>query len=227
MAEILAPDVDRLPWLTDDKAPRQKTSRLWLGLLVILGAMAIAAISFWYGQTLTVPADEEVPSALPQTVPLPAPATPAPIERATHEAEPAPMPDVARGPAPAPVVLRMQRDVRPVVQSEPRPVRVVHSPERRAHRFRHREDGPREERAQLLEPVGFIVGVGQDGSRRDVRQPAPRQGRLVEAGQGFSGDEEASGRRHRHSVAAERARFITGSRSEPLHRLIPKCFASG
>jgi len=128
MAEILAPDVERLPWLADDKVPRQQASRLWLVLLVILGAMAIAAISFWYGQTLTAPAERDVASALPHTVPLPPPTTPAPIERATHEAEPVPMPDVPRGPSPAPVVLRMQRDVRPAMQSDPRPVRAVARP---------------------------------------------------------------------------------------------------
>ena len=164
--------------------------------------MAIAAVSFWYGQTLTVPADEEVPSALPQTVPLPAPATPAPIERATHEAEPAPMPDVARGPAPAPVVLRMQRDVRPVVQSEPRPVRVVPRPSVAPTASVTVKPAPEKKLLSFSNPWGFIDGVRKDGSHRDVRQPASGQGRLVEAGQGFSGDEEASGRRHRHSLAA-------------------------
>jgi hypothetical protein len=128
MADIVVPDVDRLPWLTDGKAPGRKTSRFWLVLMTLLGAAAIAAVSFWYGRTLTVPANDDVGSAVRQTVSLPAPVTPAPIERATHVAEPDPMPNVARGPAPGPVVLRMQRDIRPVVQTEPRPIGTVARP---------------------------------------------------------------------------------------------------
>lgn len=128
MAEILAPDVDRLPWLTDDKAPRQKSSRLWLVLLGLLVVAVIVGGAFWYGRTFTIPADEDAAVSTPQTVPLPAPTTPAPIERATHEPEPVPMRDVASGPASAPVVLRMQRDVRPAIQTEPRPERIVARP---------------------------------------------------------------------------------------------------
>ena len=122
MAEVIARDADRLPWLTDERAPK-KASRSWWRLPLIVTAMAgIAVLSFWFGMTRplapefgpveTVP---EVTTALPEPTPQPA----------VEQPKIAPMPQVEPAPVPAPPVLRMQEEVRPAINTATSPKRVV------------------------------------------------------------------------------------------------------
>lgn len=121
MAHTFVPDVDRLPWLPDERVPR-RTGHWWklaLALLLIGGA---AVIGFRYGLVRTqagLPVGEaEAPSEVTAALPAPSAAEPRmPV------VEPAPMPQVDPAPVPAPVVLPQQRDVRMVAQRERRTAR--------------------------------------------------------------------------------------------------------
>jgi len=101
---------DRLPWLADEVAPPAKSRSLGFLLLVIAGALAIAAASYWIGRTSgTVPLAKPKASRPSTTIALPEarPAEPqVPLERV-----PEVRPDVAPTVAPEP-----QREV-----SIPRP----------------------------------------------------------------------------------------------------------
>lgn len=108
MAEILAPDVDRLPWLADERVPRKNKLRWWMLPAVLLLASVVFAISFWFGMMkaqFTPPAADaagEVTTALPVAVP----------PQSVPAVEPLPMPEVEPAPLPAPVVMRRQEEVR-------------------------------------------------------------------------------------------------------------------
>lgn len=129
MGDTFAPDVDRLPWLADDRAPPKRLSRWWSSALSALALAGVAMASFWIGLSQTRPSDETTVQSAPEAIRLPPPAAtvpmPAPIERATQEPQPVPMPEVEPAPMPAPVVVRMQEDVRPAIEPAPRPRRVV------------------------------------------------------------------------------------------------------
>ena len=81
MANTLAPDVDRLPWLSDERVPSKKRERWWLVPLALTFVGAVAALSFWLGSMglqLSPPAEDEASFAeVTTTLPLPAPANPA------------------------------------------------------------------------------------------------------------------------------------------------------
>ena len=125
MADTIARDADRLPWLTDEKTPRKPSGRLWTGPLLVVGMVAIAVFSFWFGMTRSwspqAPATEGQPEAV-TAIPLPEP-----TESVAPQPEIAPMRQVEPAPAPAPVVIRMQEDVRPSVNPAP-PLKRVESP---------------------------------------------------------------------------------------------------
>lgn len=116
MGDVFAPDVDRLPWLTDEHAPKKSGGRWWLTGLAVLAVAAIAALSFWFGMSRawdpTGPSQPrpEVTTALP----VPAPAAPV-----VPEVQPLPMPQVEPAPVQPPVVIRQQEEVRPAIGSTP------------------------------------------------------------------------------------------------------------
>jgi hypothetical protein len=130
MPHSIAPDGDRLPWLTDDRPPRKNRTMAWaLAALAFIAMAAIAALAYWlglnrYDALSPVPTERGVPKA---TAPLPEPAPVLPMDR---EVDLSLMPEVRQAPVPAPVVLRQQQDVRPALHSAPAPRRIVkRSPE--------------------------------------------------------------------------------------------------
>jgi hypothetical protein len=130
MPHTIAPDVDRLPWLTDDRPPRKNRTIAWaLAALALIAMAAVAALAYWFGLNRydalsRFPSERDVPKS---TAPLPEPVPVLPMDR---EVDLAPMPEVRQAPVPAPVVLRQQQDVRPALHSVPAPRRIVkRSPE--------------------------------------------------------------------------------------------------
>ena len=125
MGDVFAPDVDRLPWLTDEHSPKKSGGRWWLAGLALLAVAAIAAVSFWFGMNRTLAPTEtsqprpEVPTALP---------LPAPVEPVVPEVEPLPMPPVEPAPLQPPVVIRQQEDVPPAISSSPPARRTARKP---------------------------------------------------------------------------------------------------
>ena len=122
MAEtIYTPEIDRLPWLTDEKAPKKPPLPWWFVGLGLITIMAVAAVSFWFGMAQTQrPADlQPTQSQAEVTTALPAPAPVMPMP----EVEQAPMPQVEPAPEAAPVFIRQQEEVR--VAAAPR-ARTVH-----------------------------------------------------------------------------------------------------
>ena len=125
MGDVFAPDVDRLPWLTDEHAPKKSGGRWWLTGLALLAIAAIAAVSFWFGMnrtsdpTGTSQPRPEVTTALP---------VPAPAEPVVQEVVPAPMPQVDPAPVQPPVVIRQQEEVGPAISSTPPKRRMVRKP---------------------------------------------------------------------------------------------------
>ena len=112
MANTLTPDVDRLPWLTDERLPSKASRRWWLLPLTVVALVAIAGLSFWFGamrNQLSPIANQAGASSAEVTTALPAPVL---ADSGTANVEPAPMPDVAPVPLPAPVFVRQQQEVR-------------------------------------------------------------------------------------------------------------------
>jgi len=109
-----AADIERLPWLTDDKVPRGKSER-WL--LLGWGAVAtllVAGTSFWLGMNGAELPDWRriLPQGQPEaTVKLPEPAAVAPAP-APPQVQPV-MPQVEPVPEPAPVALPPKTEARP------------------------------------------------------------------------------------------------------------------
>jgi hypothetical protein len=125
MADTIARDADRLPWLTDEKTPRKPSGRLWTGPLLVVGMVAIALFSFWFGMTRSW--SPQAPATVGQPEAVTAIPLPEPTEPVAPQSEIAPMRQVEPAPAPAPVVIRMQEDVRPSVNPAP-PLKRVESP---------------------------------------------------------------------------------------------------
>ena len=112
MANTLAPDVDRLPWLSDERVPSKNRERWWLVPLALTFVGAVAVMSFWLGSMGTKsfnPADHTEASSAEVTTALP---VPAPSNPAIPIVQPAPMPEVAATPEAAPVFVRQQQEVR-------------------------------------------------------------------------------------------------------------------
>ena len=111
MANILTPDVDRLPWLTDERVTRKSRSGWWLVPLALIVIGGVAALSFWLGRTgprSTLTAAEEMATSEVTTA-LP---VPTPSETLVSDVRPTPMPEVQPAPQPAPVFVRQQQEVR-------------------------------------------------------------------------------------------------------------------
>ena len=110
MANTLAPDVDRLPWLSDERVPSKNRQRWWLVPFALTVVCAVAALSFWLGSMgpqLSPAAEDNASFAeVTTTLPLPAPANPT-----IPAVEPAPMPEIAPAPEPAPVFVRQRQEL--------------------------------------------------------------------------------------------------------------------
>ena len=125
MGDVFAPDVDRLPWLTDEHAPKKAGGRWWLTALAMLAVAAIAAVSFWFGMNRT---SDPIGTSQPRPEVTTALPVPAPVEPVVQQVEPAPMPQVEPAPVQPPVVIRQQEDVRPAISSTPPKRRMVSKP---------------------------------------------------------------------------------------------------
>jgi hypothetical protein len=125
MGDVFAPDVDRLPWLTDDHAPKKSGGRWWLTGLAMLAVAAIAALSFWFGMSRTSDWGGISQSRPEVTTTLPVPAPAAPV---VPEVKPLPMPQVEPAPVQPPVVIRQQEELRPAISSAPPARRIARKP---------------------------------------------------------------------------------------------------
>ena len=124
MADTIARDAERLPWLTDEKVQKRPSGRLWTFPLLVVGMVAIAVLSFWFGMTRSWSPETPVTESRPEAVSTPLPA-PQPVQPPRQAPGLSPMREVEPSPAPAPVVIRMQEDVRPTLDSEPALKRVA------------------------------------------------------------------------------------------------------
>ena len=122
MGDVLTPDVDRLPWLTDEHAPKRSGGRWWLTGFALLAVAAIAAVSFWFGMNRT---SDPIGTSQPRPEVTTALPVPAPVEPVVQAVEPAPMPQVEPAPVQPPVVIRQQEDVRPAISSTPPKRKIV------------------------------------------------------------------------------------------------------
>jgi hypothetical protein len=103
------PDVDRLPWLTDD-VRRPRRSANWVVPFLAASAVAIiAALSFWLGTSGWLRSQQNGPVRSQSRVELPSASSPS--APALPESEPA-MPQVEPAPMPRPVAMPEQKDVR-------------------------------------------------------------------------------------------------------------------
>jgi len=125
MPHTIAPDVDRLPWLTDDRPPRNKRLGTWIAASLALIAITVVAVAaYWFGAMSSQDtAPEQVKANRPKAaMPLPPAAPVLPMDR---DIELVPMPQVQPAPVPAPVVIQEQRDVRLAFHSAPPVHRAV------------------------------------------------------------------------------------------------------
>lgn len=105
-------DMDRLPWLTDERkpAPAKPRSMSWAAIVPwsLLAIVLVAGVSYWLGMRSMTERDtvaDSRPSVATATLPEP---TTEPVERV----EPAPMPEVRPVAEPAPVRIEPARTVR-------------------------------------------------------------------------------------------------------------------
>ena len=189
MVDTIAPELDRLPWLTDDRAPARRRSGKWLVIaLATLGMAGVAALAFWIGTashrgTRLVERRLGVPIETAPVIQQPAPAEPQ-----VEEVQPVPMPEVELSPAPAPVIFRQQQEVRSAIE----PIRERRSVRRSAPAARRSKPArseavaasskPAEEKNPLSfsNPLGFVGSVRADGPRRHLFEPPAGQKGLVE-----------------------------------------------
>jgi len=106
-------DMDRLPWLTDERKPSPKQTRKisWAAVVpwALLAILLVAGVSYWFGMQSAAEPDVFAESPQPRseaTATLPAPAPP--VERV----EPAPMHEVKPVADPAPVRIAPVKTVR-------------------------------------------------------------------------------------------------------------------
>jgi hypothetical protein len=126
MSQTIAPDVDRLPWLTDDHVRRPRRPSHFVPSFLAASAVAIiAALSYWLGMS-GLPGQERRPKTSSEArIEMPAAEAP-PVEAV----QPVPaMPQVEPSPVSREVALPVQRDVRienPAARRATRKVEAVH-----------------------------------------------------------------------------------------------------
>jgi len=127
MPHTIAPDVDRLPWLTDDHVRRPRRPNHFVTSFLAASAVAVvAALSYWLGMSGLLDQKRQT-IASEARIAVPAVKSP-PIE----VAQPAPaMPQVEPSPAPPEVALPTPKEVRietPPVRRVTRKAVAVHRP---------------------------------------------------------------------------------------------------
>ncbi|MEO6581750.1 MAG: hypothetical protein ABIN68_02945 [Sphingomicrobium sp.] len=161
----LAYDPDRLPWLTEDRKPRRQRGSAPLLLLALLGALLVAAGSYWLGMQSVAPSNDvtdsvRVPAA---TAPRPQPQA---VEPRPIEVRPAPVPEVQ----PA---------------AEPEPIRVARAEPKRTVKARP----DRRAAARQAQTLSHLARVRAAQAKRPVaaRRPAPLQAWPAAVSQGAYG----------------------------------------
>ena len=155
MVDTIAPELDRLPWLTDDRAPARKRSGKWLLIALMALAMAgVAALAFWIGMNRSQAPGEPQTTALPiESAPVARQA--APPEPRVEEVRPAPIPEVEPAPIPAPVIFRQQQEVRPAIEAAPQRKIVKRSAARPSKAPRSKTVAAPSEPAEEKKPLSF------------------------------------------------------------------------
>lgn len=175
----LAYDPDRLPWLTEERAPRRKPGSGAMLLWALLAGLLIAGAAYWLGMRRATESDNfpaAVRSAPATTVKLPEPAITEP------EVRPVPMPDVQPIAELAPVRIAQAAPVRRARATVSRRATARAKPRTVSHLTRVRA-------AQAKRPVavkraapmpvwpasvsqgayGRVVRIGAYGSRRAAK----------------------------------------------------------
>ena len=158
MASVTAAaDLDRLPWLTDEKVPQRKRGSRSLLPWAVAALVPIAAISYWLGSA-TAPQPVEPVDSLPSaTVRLPEPQAAAPE---FDEVQPTPLAEVLPTPA-APVAEPVQvRRATPVHRS---------APTKRAHRVTTTQSLQLWPARRTQGAAGRLVRVGAFASSRQAK----------------------------------------------------------
>ena len=126
MPHTIAPDVDRLPWLTDDHVRRPKRPNHFVTSFLAASAVAIiAALSYWLGMSGMLGQKQQTGSTSEARIEVPAAKSP-PVEAVQQT--PA-MPQVEPSPVPPQIALPAQREVRieaPPVRRAARKAVTVH-----------------------------------------------------------------------------------------------------
>ena len=100
-----ARESDRLPWLTEEKAPRKRPAPWRRALLGILGVLLVASVFYWINQTNSLTRRQEQAASDSARVDI---APVAPIDSVTGGTI---MPEVQPAPTPPPLSLPRQDDV--------------------------------------------------------------------------------------------------------------------
>jgi hypothetical protein len=109
MPQTIAPDVDRLPWLTDDHVRRSRRPSDFVTSFLAASAVAIiAALSYWLGMSGLPGHKRQAPYSSEVRIEVPPMKSP-PV--GSMLPEPA-MPQVEPSPVPPPVALQPRREVR-------------------------------------------------------------------------------------------------------------------
>lgn len=123
MANSLAPEMERLPWLTDDRPKPRKPGSRWLVLtLSAIALLVVAAFSYWIGmQQAKLPPHTGVEELADTATTVLPPAT---------SADQFAQPQVSPAPMPGPVTLPSQADVREAANVAPPVRRITPRPSR-------------------------------------------------------------------------------------------------
>src|SRR6478752_2208113 len=107
MPHTIAPDVDRLPWLTDNVVRPRRSTRLVGPFLAASAVAIIAALSYWLGMSVALTPKSGNLAPPEASVALPPASSPAEPELSQPE-----MPQVEPVVAPPPVALPGPKQVR-------------------------------------------------------------------------------------------------------------------
>ena len=175
-------DPDRLPWLTDERAPRRRKGSATLLPWALLAALLVAGASYWLGVQSVANPDEfaDILGTSPPeaTVRLPE----AVIEPPPAEVRPAPMPEAPPIAEPAPVPLPRAEPVRPTKAEPAR--RAAPAKARAAPRKSRPRAASTKRRAAASRPArlrawpadvsagayGRVVRIGAFSSRRQAKR---------------------------------------------------------
>lgn len=180
----MAYDPDRLPWLTEERKPRQKSDSNALLLWAVLAALLIAGVSYWMGMRSVTESDESAdligPAPPAATVRLPEPAL---VQPPAAQVQPPAMAEVKPAAEPAPVAIpAVEPTSKPKAQASRKTVAKtkVRAPPRKARA----RSAPVKQRAAAARPArqrawpadisagayGRVVRIGTFSSRRQAKK---------------------------------------------------------